>query len=162
MKCCTTYFGFVDVLTGTAHSCHGHVDMSVRALIIVVVCSYFCHSAYLTSLIVPVWCLHMVQADLVNFTRNCKNCYWHSYTSRFTVISKASARLFCWSAADWSRPAKNRSISSDINRNSKYSVLLKKEIVNGRSLNWCSKLGQDKKRKKKLRRQWKPGGTHIN
>jgi hypothetical protein len=39
-----------------------------------------------------------------------------------------SARLFGWSAADWSRPATNKSISSE--RKKKSIVLLRKEIVN--------------------------------
>jgi len=39
-----------------------------------------------------------------------------------------SARLFGWSAADWSRPATNKSISSK--RKRKSIVLLRKEIMN--------------------------------
>ena len=39
-----------------------------------------------------------------------------------------SARLFGWSAADWSRPATNKSISSE--RRRKSIVLLRKEIMN--------------------------------
>jgi hypothetical protein len=39
-----------------------------------------------------------------------------------------SARLFGWSAADWSRPATNKFISSEREKNS--IVLLRKEIMN--------------------------------
>jgi len=54
-----------------------------------------------------------------------------------------SARLFGWSAADWSRPATNKSISSE--RRKKSIVLLRKEITNklvvDRSTTCCSKKG---------------------
>jgi len=42
---------------------------------------------------------------------------------------RRSARLFGWSAADWSRPATNKSISSE-RKKKKSIVLLRKEIMN--------------------------------